>query len=161
MPATQFETILTRLVNDEVRFVLIGGVAGLAHGLSRATFDVDVCYWRHPDNLERLCASLEPLNPRLRIRPAPPSFRLTPATIEQVRDLPLDTDIGAIDLLAEVEGLGTFEALLGQSEEVALFDRPVRVLTLEALILAKQTVGRPQDLADVLALEAIRDLRKQ
>ena len=161
MPVTQFETILNHLLNDQVRYVLIGGVAGLTHGLTRATYDIDVCYWRHPDNLVRLCASLAPLNARLRIRPAPPNFSLDPATVEQLRDLPLDTDLGAIDLLADVEGLGSYETLLGLSEEVLLFGRPVRVLTLDALILAKQTVGRPQDLSDVAALEAIRALRQQ
>jgi predicted nucleotidyltransferase len=160
MAATQFETILTKLLDDNVRFVLVGAVAGLAQGMTRATYDVDVCYWRHPDNIAQLCRSLQPLQPRLRMRPAPSDFQLDVDTVQQLRDLPLETDLGDVDLLAEVAGLGSYEALLNQSEEVQLFGRQIRVLTLEALILAKQTVGRPQDLADVAALEAIRNMRK-
>ncbi len=160
MAATAFETILTKLLDDGVRYVLIGGVAGLAHGLTRATYDIDVCYWRHPDNIERLCASLRPLNPTLRIRPAPASFQLDLATVQALHDLPLETDLGAIDLLDEVTGLGDYESLLSHSEEVQLFGRTTRVLTLDGLILAKRAAGRPQDLADIAALEAVRELRQ-
>ena len=77
-----------------------------------------------------------------------------------MHDLPLDADLGTIDLRAEVGGLGCYETLLGRSEAVELFGWPVRVLTLDALILAKHAVGRPQDHADVAGLEAIRALRK-
>jgi len=160
MTPTQFETILTKLLDDGVRYVLVGGVAGLAHGLTRATYDIDVCYWRHPDNIERLCASLAPLHPGLRVR-GPADFLLTPETVQALRDLPLETDLGAIDLMAEVAGLGDYESLLGQSQEQQLFGRPIRTLTLEALIVAKQAAGRPQDLADVAALEAIREFRER
>lgn len=161
MPPTQFETILTRLLDDGVRFVLIGGIAGLAQGLTRATYNVGVCYWRHPDNIERLCVSLIPLHPTLRMHPAPATFQFNLATVQALHDLPLETELGAIDLLAEVAGLGNYESLLRHSESIAMFGRQVRVLTLDGLILAKQAAGRPQDLADVAALEALRELRQQ
>lgn len=161
MPPTPFETLLTTLTDDEVKFVLVGAVAGLAQGLTRATYDVDVCYWRHPDNIELLCASLAPHHPTLRIKPAPTNFQFDVATVQALRDLPLDTDLGALDLLAEVAGLGDYESLLGHSEALPLFGRTLKVLTLDGLILAKNAVGRPQDLADVAALEAIRAMRGQ
>jgi hypothetical protein len=142
-----------------VRFVLVGAVAGLAQGMTRATYDVDVCYWRHPDNIDRLCSALAALHPVLRITPAPRSFRLDVATVQALHDLPLDTDAGAIDLLESIAGLGDYEALLSHSEDLELFGRSVKVLTLEGLILAKRAVARPQDLADIAALEALRDLR--
>jgi predicted nucleotidyltransferase len=161
MPPTPFETLLTKLADDGVRFVLVGAVAGLAHGLTRATYDVDVCYWRHPDNIERLCASLSALHPTLRLSPAPADFQFDPATVQALRDLPLDTDAGPVDLLAAIAGLGDYESLLNHAEELELFGRAIRVLTLDGLILAKKAVARPQDLADVAALEALRELRAQ
>ena len=51
MPPPQTEKLLARLHDDGVAFVLVGATAGVVHGLARATFDVDVCYWRHPDNI--------------------------------------------------------------------------------------------------------------
>lgn len=58
--ATQFDQILTVLSAGEVRFILIGGLAAMAHGTARATLDVDVVYERHPTNLQRLVAALAP-----------------------------------------------------------------------------------------------------
>jgi hypothetical protein len=161
MQPNSFEKLLTTLADDAVQFVLVGAVAGLAQGLTRATYDVDVCYWRHPGNIELLCASLAPYQPTLRLKPVPTKFQFDVATVQALRDLPLDTELGEIDLLAEVAGLGDYESLLGHSEALLLFGRSLKVLTLDGLILAKQAVGRPQDLADVAALEAIRALRGQ
>jgi hypothetical protein len=160
MPPPQTEKLLARLHDDGVAFVLVGATAGVVHGLARATFDVDVCYWRHPDNIERLCRSLAPLNPHLRDAKMPIPFELVPAKVHALRDLPLQTDWGDLDLLADIAGLGDYEALLGHSETVNLFDRPIRLLTLDGLIAAKRAAGRPQDEADVVALEALRELRR-
>ena len=158
MVLSSFETLLTRLADSGVRFVLVGAVAGVVHGMSRATFDVDVCYWRHPDNIERLCASLADLHATLRMKPVPADFRLDPPTVHARQDLPLSTDAGPIDLLAAIAGLGDYESLLGHSEELELYGRMIRVLTLDGLIAAKQATARPQDLADLAALEALRAL---
>jgi hypothetical protein len=53
-----------------------------------------------------------------------------------------------------------YEALLAHSEELELFGRSIRVLTLEALIARKRATARPQGLADVAALEALHALRE-
>ena len=71
MRATQIEAILTRLSQGGVEFVVIGGAAALAHGSARVTFDVDVCYRRTRENIERLCEALASLHPTL--RGAPPA----------------------------------------------------------------------------------------
>ncbi len=161
MQPTQTEQILKKLYDDGVTYAIVGAVAGLTHGLGRATFDVDVCYWRHPDNIERVCRSLLPLEPRLRAPHTLVPFTLNPATVDALRDLPLETDWGAVDLLAEVAGLGDYEAMVGFTEIVRLYERPIRVLTLDGLIMAKRAAGRPQDLLDVAALEALRELRQR
>ncbi len=160
MQPTQTEQILKKLHDDGVAFAIVGGVAGLTHGLGRATYDVDVCYWRHPDNIERICRSLVGLEPRLRAPHTHVPFELNTATVTALRDLPLETTWGAVDLLAEVTGLGDYAAVLGFTETLELFERPMRVLSLDGLIRAKQAAGRPLDLLDVAALEALRDLRQ-
>lgn len=45
-PEEQFETILSILADADVDFILIGGLAAMASGLARATYDVDVVYSR-------------------------------------------------------------------------------------------------------------------
>ncbi len=64
-----FQDVLEVLLNAEVDFILIGGLAGIAHGAARATFDVDVVYSRNPDNLVRLARAFSTHHPYLRGAP--------------------------------------------------------------------------------------------
>ncbi|MFQ5593411.1 MAG: nucleotidyltransferase [Anaerolineae bacterium] len=155
------ERILRRLENSEVEFVIIGGVAAVAHGSARATFDIDLCYRRTPENLARLVDALAPLHPRLRDVPEGLPFRWDARTLERGLNFTLQTDAGAVDLLGEVAGLGSYEQVLVASEEMELYGMAVHVLTLESLIAAKRAAGRPRDLEHLLELEALLELRRQ
>lgn len=53
-----FRQILPLLVKKDARFIVIGGGAGVARGLARATYDVDVVYARDVENLGNLAAAL-------------------------------------------------------------------------------------------------------
>lgn len=77
MTATQIEAILSLLAGADVEFVVVGGVAGLAHGAARVTYDIDLCYRRTPENTARLCETLEPLHPTLRGAPSALPFDST------------------------------------------------------------------------------------
>ena len=59
--------VLAVLHSHDVEFVLVGGLAAVAHGSTLATADVDITPRRRPDNLERLAAALRSLDARLRI----------------------------------------------------------------------------------------------
>ena len=67
----------------------------------------------------------------------------------------LTTDIGSIDLLAEVSGIGAFEDVKANSIEVDAFDRRVRTLDLPALIRAKRAAGREKDLRMLPELDGL------
>lgn len=60
------EKFITLLNKAEVEYVVIGGVALVAHGSARVTFDLDICYKCTKENVERLCNALAPYHPRLR-----------------------------------------------------------------------------------------------
>lgn len=51
-------TFIERLAAAGVDFVVIGGVAGGAHGSAFGTFDADIAYSREQENLERLADAL-------------------------------------------------------------------------------------------------------
>jgi hypothetical protein len=67
--AIDLRKLIETLAGASVDFVVVGGVAVVAHGHVRATIDLDVCYSRTPENLERLAAALAPLQPTLRGAP--------------------------------------------------------------------------------------------
>jgi hypothetical protein len=152
-----FEQALTALASARVRFVIVGGLAITIHGSSYVTFDLDFCHARDAENLSRLVQALRPYNPRLRGAPEGLPFRFDEDTLRSGLNFMLTTDIGDIDLMGEVAGLGDYAAALAASTPVELFGASFDVLTLEALITSKRAAGRPKDLMVLPELEALRE----
>jgi predicted nucleotidyltransferase len=157
-----FEEIIAALVRAEVRFVVIGGVAATIQGSARFTNDIDICYDTAPDNVERLVKLLAGWNAYLRgVEQGLPfvmdskAFRITPV-------MTLTTDVGDIDVLDVVSGVGDFAAVLMASElvEIGEGDVEFRSLELDALIASKRAVGRPKDVEQLIELEALRALKR-
>jgi predicted nucleotidyltransferase len=69
--------------------------------------------------------------------------------------------VGDIDLIGEVPGLGVYETVKANSEEVELYGYQVYVLTVEALIVTKEAAGRPKDLRLLPELKALRALHAE
>src|SRR5215469_10836830 len=133
---------LHALVDAGVEFVLIGGWSAILHGSSLMTNDLDICFSRKRENLRRLVQALTPFHPRLRDLPATVPFVWDEATLRNGTIFTLETDLGPIDLMAEVTGLGTFEDIAPRALTVEAFDRRVRTLDLKSLITAKRAAGR-------------------
>jgi len=156
---TDVGALLRALAASEVRFILVGGAAAIAHGSSRLTQDVDVVYARDPANLARLAAALAPASPYLRGAPPGLPFALDERTLRMGLNFTLQTSLGAIDLLGEIVGGGRYEALLPHSTEIEAFGVKLRLLDLATLIEVKRAAGRPKDLEAIAELEVIRDRR--
>jgi len=71
----------------------------------------------------------------------------------------LATDLGAIDLLGDITGGGTYEDLLPHSITISLYGLSCRCLGLEHLIHVKRAAGRPRDLDAVAELEILLEER--
>lgn len=155
-----FEEIIRALVAGKVRFVVIGGVAATIQGSARFTNDIDLCYDTADDNVERLAALLSDWNAYLRgVERGLPfifdarAFRITPI-------MTLTTDVGDIDVLDVVPGVGDYTAALKASDVVKIPDVEFRSLKLEALIASKRAIRRPKDVEQLIELEALLALRK-
>lgn len=153
---TDFERLLGSLAEGGVRFVIVGGVAATIHGSARLTMDLDVVYDRSRENIRRLAAALAPLNPYLRGAPPGLPFRFDEHTVHAGLNFTLISDAGAIDLLGEMTGVGTFDDLTERTTEVLLFGGTYRCIDLDTLITAKRAAGRPKDLEVIAELETIR-----
>lgn len=152
---TDFPTLLRTLADAGVEFIVVGGLASVAHGSSRLTQDVDVVYARNKDNLDRLTRTLAPLHPYLRGAPRGLPFVFDTATLQAGLNFTLETDAGDIDLLGEIVGGGGYSELLPHSIELEMFQCRVRCLGLKKLIEVKRAAGRPKDLEALAELEAL------
>jgi hypothetical protein len=150
-------TALRALVDHGVRFVLIGGYAGAIRGSPMMTGDVDVCYARDDDNLQRLAAALEGLGARLRAAPREVPFRLDARTLAAGDHFTFTTSSGALDCLGAPAGTDGFGDLDASATDEDLDGLVVRVASLDDLIRMKRAAGRPQDIVAVEWLAAIRD----
>jgi Nucleotidyl transferase of unknown function (DUF2204) len=129
-----------------VDYVIVGAQSLAFHGRPRHTGDLDILVRPTPDNARLLLALLNQFGFEQS------SFKetdfLEPEQIIQLGRVP-----NRIDLLTSLTGVAPDEAF--DAKVSAIIDGiPVFILGKDALIRNKRAVGRPQDLADISALEA-------
>jgi hypothetical protein len=156
-----FLDLLERLADAGVGFVIVGGYAGIVHGCTYTTQDVDICCDFSPANLLILQEALADLHPIHRMTPRRVSLELTAENAGQFKNLYLDTDLGHLDCLSEIQGLGGYEQVKQASVPIEVEGRRFQVLSVEALITAKEAMNRPRDREAVRQLKAVRQLRRE
>jgi hypothetical protein len=152
--------LLERLHAAGVEFVIVGGVAARVNGSTLPTEDLDVCCEMSQENMTRFVAAIAPLNPMVRGDPRKLKVPLDPALLTRVDTLIMTTSLGAFDLLAAVEPIGRYDAVLAQSFLADVEGTPTRVLNIDALIAAKTKAGRLKDKMGVLHLESAKKRRE-
>jgi predicted nucleotidyltransferase len=146
--------LLERLVEAEIRFILVGGLAVNAWGYLRATRDVDVVPDPSRENLERLDSLLQQLGGKVDV-----GGRLLDSTAISTflktgdRTLVM-TELGQVDVLQGLPQVPRYAELEGQARDVDLEGLVVRVCSLEHLLAMKRASDRPRDHDDLVALEA-------
>lgn len=158
---TGYQQLLAVLVDNEIRFIVVGGMAAVVHGAARLTFDLDVVYDRDPENMERIVRTLEPYRPYLRGAPPELPFSFDLPTLKAGLNFTLVTSIGNLDLLGEITGGGGYDELKPFSEEIDVQGIRCWCLGLERLIHVKRAAGRPRDLEAVAELELLARERKK
>jgi predicted nucleotidyltransferase len=157
---TDFGKVIKTLKDAQVEFIVIGGVAGIAHGLARATFDIDILYSRNRTNIQRLVHALKPHQPYLRGAPPGLPFSWDEQTVRLGLNFTLITALGDVDALGEVTGAGSYEQLRPDSVELEIFDQRCRCVTLERLIQIKRAAGRAKDLEMIAQMQALLEERR-
>jgi hypothetical protein len=148
---------LEALVRHRVDFVVIGAFAGRLLGSPTVTRDLDVCYSRELDNLERLAEALIELNPRLRGAPAGLPFKLDARSLKAGDSFTFETDAGDLDVLGTPAGTNGYPDLVRASQLMDLDGLRVRVVHIDDLIRMKRAAGRPKDLIEAEVLGALRE----
>lgn len=156
---------VARALNDAgVPFLVVGGLAVVAHGYGRQTADIDFVVRLDSATIHAMFRALEALGYRPRVPVTATGFA-DPAQrrlwisekgmqvlnfhSEAHRDTPVDVFVSEpFDFAAEFERSLVREISPGV---------PMRIVRLETLLQMKAAVGRPQDLADIAELRRIQE----
>lgn len=158
---TDFRGLIRTLAQSHVEFIIVGGAAAIGHGSSRLTSDLDIVYRRTQENISRLVQALAPLKPYLRGAPPRLPFQWGDETLKKGLNFTLVTTLGAIDLLGEITGGGSFENIKPHSITLNLHETDCLCLGIEWLIKVKRAAGRPKDFEAIAELEAILEERQK
>lgn len=150
-----FEKLIKLLLENNVEFVLIGGFAATVHGVSLLTQDLDICVPFSLENNKRILDVFKNYHPIHRSNKT--LFNETPESLAKFKNLYLSTDLGSIDLLGFVSGLGGYSETLSHTIEIEIFEHKCRALDIDALILSKKSMGRPKDKETIIQLKAIKE----
>jgi hypothetical protein len=146
-----FLDLLRALSDADARFLVVGAYAVGVHGHPRATKDLDV--WVEPsvENAPRVMNALKNFGA--------PLMGLTEADLTRPEvGLQIGVEPGRIDVLTRVSGVAFADAW-GRRLATAFGDLRCDVIGLDDLLVNKRAAARPQDLADVAALERLARAR--
>ena len=152
--------LLQILSTAKIDFVVAGGFAGVLHGSTLVTRDLDLCTVLTSENIERLREVLKDFHPKHRMTPQKLSFENIPPRGQSLNHLYLETDLGVVDFLSSITGLGDFEYVRSNADEIVLNGNKVLVMSLDNLIRAKEAMNREKDRLAVKELRAIQAKKK-
>lgn len=141
-----FIDFLTALIASDARFIVVGAHALAAHGLPRATGDIDVWIDRTPENAMRVWRALTEFGAPTTALGLTPADLEVPETVVQIGLAPR-----RIDLLTDVTGLSFDHAWRERVvHQIGLLEIPF--LGRDDLVRNKRATGRYKDLGDLEAL---------
>ncbi|MBJ7519171.1 MAG: nucleotidyl transferase AbiEii/AbiGii toxin family protein [Solirubrobacteraceae bacterium] len=147
--------LLTALIDGDVDFLVVGGIAVQAHGHARTTKDLDVLVRRDPQNYERLAAVMDVIHAAETAEELTGFLTLDPrdpVDLARAGMLAVSTPAGRIDILNRAAGADEFDAMRSRALMLDLQGRAVPVVDLDDLIAMKRAAGREQDRRDIAAL---------
>jgi hypothetical protein len=141
----QASPLLRALTKHGVDFIVVGGLAGLAHGSAYPTYDLDVAYSRDRENIARLVAALSEIGVTLRGAPADLPFLLEAKTIEKGANFTFDSPHGSFDILGDAAGIHSYDQLRSEAVVATIEGVEVRVASIDHLIAMKRAANRTKD----------------
>ena len=153
----RFHELLRSLVERNVDFIVVGGVAAVLEGAPVSTFDLDIVYSLEEANIANLSGVLDALD-AVYVDPGGRRIRPTADRLRGGGHHLLRTTYGRLDVMGSVgDGLG-YSDLLSKSRALKIHSLEIFVLKLEALIATKESANRPKDRA---VLDLLRETLAQ
>jgi predicted nucleotidyltransferase len=144
-----YKEMLQCLLEEKVKFLLVGAYALAVHGYPRATKDIDFFVWATPENASNLMKALIKFGAPL--DKVSESDFSSKGVVFQIGNSPR-----RIDIMTSASGVD-FEQAYGNKQIAFLEGLEVPVISLQDLIVNKRASGRTQDLADVEKLTSAQE----
>lgn len=146
----QIVAIARTFIAHQVDAVVIGGLAGLLHGVRIArTYDADLCASREPDNLRRLSEALNDMNAKIRNTETGQPVEGVPVTMNLfgpgTQTVIFSTDHGPVDIAFRPEGTDGYDDLNENATTIVFQDEPIRVASTPDVIRSKAAANRQKD----------------
>jgi hypothetical protein len=160
-----FERVFVALNAVGARYVIVGGVATVLHGFARLTADVDLVLDFEPEQASKAMRALSGLGLRPRAPVDAEQFADPIVREGWIRDkgMRVFSLCDPSEPMLEVDLFAAhpipFDELFERSEVMTIGSASVHVASIPDLIALKRLAGRPEDLADIEALEAILERR--
>ena len=141
-----FVEFLAALISKEARFLVVGAHALAAHGVPRATGDIDIWFDRSPENADRVFQAMVDFG-------APTASMSTTAADLRAPEMVFQIGLPPrrIDLLSDVSGL-SFDEAWSRRITHRLEGLELPFLGRADLVQNKRASGRHKDLGDLEAL---------
>jgi hypothetical protein len=154
--------LLQSLFDEQVQYVLVGGLAVQLHGFLRSTFDIDLVLAMNDENLVRFIAVAKRYG-LVPVIPVPIDSLRNANQIDQwhrekgmlafaLREPQIGGSV--VDILVRPEV--PFDTLMANAVAGELFARQVWIASIDDLLTMKRSANRPKDQLDVVALEKIK-----
>ncbi|MBA3807912.1 MAG: hypothetical protein H0X28_05915 [Solirubrobacterales bacterium] len=155
MSAPSFDLLLARLIQADVRFVLIGGLALGSWGVVRGTKDCDIVPDPVPENLDSLARVAAELGGHVHMGESLLGSECSIAALLRSGERALiATQLGDLDVVQGLEGVLPYTELRERAIDIEIADVTISICALEDLRRMKRAAGRPRDLVDLDDLAA-------
>lgn len=142
---THLQNVFKSLNDHEVRYIVIGGIAAIVHGVPRMTFDLDLLIDPTPHNAQRLLGALR--------QAGLGTADLLGSNELLAKEITVFRDVVRIDVQTATPGI-EFTDVWNRKVVIERGNMTFYALSKDDLIAAKRASGRDVDLEDVRMLEA-------
>jgi hypothetical protein len=147
-PVFEPDRVVAALNGAEVKYVIVGGLAVGAHGVVRATRDLDLVPAPDQRNMDRLAECLQTIGAE-----HPIEGPLTGAALARPASFKVLTKHGEVQVLNRMGGVPPFEELQQDQIRVEIAsDAIAPVCSLAHLRAMKRAADRPRDRVDLAEL---------
>jgi hypothetical protein len=152
LTSPDLSALLEGLIQADVKFILVGGLAAVVQGAPITTMDVDIVHHQSPENIDKVYKFVKSISAIYR-RPDNTIIEPKKKDFSGMGHVLLTTRLGPLDVLAFIEEGKTYDDLFQYTVEIEFRGHVVHVLDLKKLVELKRLSNDSKSKQRLLVLE--------